>query len=248
MPQHNIRIVVAYDGSSYLGWQKTRMGPSIQGTLQQTLEQILQHPITIEGASRTDTGVHAEGQSAHFFTSKAIDPLKLQHSLNKMLPVDIRVLMLFQVDDRFHSTHDCISKEYHYHLCMGAIQLPRYRFISWHCPLPMDIAAMQTAAAKLVGRHDFAAFCNASKDADEDTVRELYRLEVQTLDDNRLRLVIEGNRFLYKMVRNLAGTLVYVGQGKITASEIPLLLAHKKRQAMGVTAPAHGLTLVKVRY
>jgi tRNA pseudouridine38-40 synthase len=147
----NLKLLLSYDGTSYLGWQKTAMGPSIEEELEKALSQILQHPVALQAASRTDAGVHAEGQVVNFFTEKEI----LQKSINGVLPKDISVLKLEEAHEAFHPTIDCRGKEYHYFVCTGNTQLPFHRRFSWHFNFPLEVEKMKKAAALLVGKHDF---------------------------------------------------------------------------------------------
>ena len=157
----NIRLTLSYLGTLYLGWQKTRMGPSIEEALEKALSQILQESISLQAASRTDAGVHAEGQVVNFFTKQEkLDLKRLQKSLNGLLPKEISVIDISFAPDPFHPTLDVLGKEYHYHLCCSTVQLPFYRHVSWHFPYLLDLQKMQDAAQLLVGKHDFSAFCN----------------------------------------------------------------------------------------
>lgn len=242
----NIRLLLTYDGTNYLGWQKTPEGPSIEETLQQALKQILQHPIQLQAASRTDAGVHALGQVVNFYTSKNID--KLQISLNSLLPKTIVVRSVEIASPNFHPTLDCISKEYTYQICLGPYQLPTHRLYSWHIHAPLKLSDVIQAAQHLVGTHDFAAFTNVKKN-------ETYESTVRTLDaflveeqERRLKLTVRGSHFLFRMVRNLVGTAIYAGLGKLSPKEIPGILASGDRTQAGITAPAHGLTLNSIRY
>lgn len=246
----NIKLTVAYDGTAYLGWQKTAMGSSIEQMLEQSLSQILQEQVTLQAASRTDAGVHATGQIVNFFTEKQNIQLKaLQIGLNALLPKDISVLNVEVANGSFHPTVDCLSKEYHYHLCYHSAQLPQHRFYSWHFPRHFDINLMRQAASLLIGEHDFSAFCNFKKNSTyAHYIRNVSSIHLVELPDSRLRFEIRGNNFLYKMVRNLVGTLVYVGCGKIDVKAIPDIIESKQRPQAGVTAPAHGLCLQKVYY
>lgn len=246
----NIKLIIAYDGGQYLGWQKTFTGPSIEGTLQETLEKILQEKIILQAASRTDAGVHAHGQVVNFFTcKKKLCIKKLIWSLNSLLPKDIVVLKAEIESSAFHPTLDCIGKEYHYFICFGIAQFPNYRFYSWHYPYSLNIENMKKAASYFIGVHDFSAFCNFKKNAEyEHTIREINQIRIDELPEERLCIKICGTNFLYKMVRNIVGTLAYVGKGKIHCDEIPKILASCDRTLAGVTAPAHGLTLYKVLY
>ncbi len=247
---HNIRLKIAYDGSNYLGWQKTPTGPSIEGTLQKVLEKILQEPIQLQAASRTDAGVHARGQVVNFFSNhEHVDLYKMLASLNGLLPKDIAVLSIDQVEASFHPTLDCIGKEYHYSISLGPVCLPEYQTTSWHFPYAVDISKMNRALDQFIGIHDFAAFCNVKKNETyESTVREVKGIVIETDRPNFLTIKIKGNHFLYKMVRNIVGTLIWVGAGKIEPEDISKILITKDRTLAGVTAPAHGLVLAEVYF
>jgi len=245
----NVKMIIAYDGTCYLGWQKTRMGMSIEEVLQECLEKILQEKISLQAASRTDAGVHAEGQVVNFFTTKKISNERLKLSLNSLLPKDIAILHVENASADFHPTLDCIGKEYHYHLCFGSVQYPRHRFYSWHFPQELNADNMRQAAASLIGEHDFSAFCNFKKNAAySNYIRQIQDIEILELPQKRLCIKIRGNHFLYKMARNIAGTLVYVGCGKLSLEDLPEILGSKKRTLAGMTAPAHGLALHKVLF
>jgi tRNA pseudouridine38-40 synthase len=234
------KLLLTYDGTCYFGWQKTRMGPSVQEALENAILQITGEKATPEAASRTDRGVHAEGQSVSFSISKEIDPYRLLGGLNAALPPDIRILELMSCESSFHPTLDASSKEYHYRLCLGPVQDPTQRLYSWHLKTALDLKKMERAARDLLGQKDFSAFANEKKENPICTIEEI------TFERLQIRLV--GDRFLYKMVRNLVGTLVYIGIGKLPEDCIPALLASKDRKAAGVTAPAHGLFLHRVFY
>ncbi len=245
----NVKLVVAYDGTLFYGWQETHEGPSIEGTLRNILEQILQEKITLQAASRTDRGVHAVGQVANFFTTKPVPLADLKKSLNALLPPEIRVVEAEEVPLSFHPTLDSIGKEYCYRLDYGEIQLPERRFFSWHFPYPLDIERMKEGARHFFGVHDFSSFCNMRKNLNyPDMRREICRLEIVEVADGELMIEVAGNHFLYKMVRNIVGTLAYVGQGKIGPEEIAVILSAKSRPLAGMTAPALGLTLTKIFY
>ena len=239
----NIKLIIAYEGTNYSGWQKTETGPSIEGELKKVLEQVLQHPVRLQAASRTDSGVHAEGQVVNFFTEKDIKRLK--YSCNSLLPGDIRVLELSEMPEKFHPTLDAKGKEYHYSICLGEAQLPFDRRFSWHFVKPVDMELMRQASVFFIGKHDFSALTNEKKD---DNVREVYRIEIEEVSENKIRIRVAGNHFLYKMVRNIVGTLLYVGCGMLKLEDVKTLLEKGDRTAAGMTAPAHGLTLKKVYY
>ncbi len=246
----NIKLVIAYDGTHYLGWQKTPKGPSIEEALEIVLKRIFQHPVTLQAASRTDAGVHANGQVVNFFTEK--DQIQfdcLQVSLNQLLPPDIVVLKAEEEVLAFHPTLDCKCKEYHYFICKDHVQMPEHRLYSWHCPRLDFLSEMLQASKIFVGKHDFSAFCNLKKQQNyESYVREILSVEVEPHTQERWVIKIRGSNFLYKMVRNIVGTLVYVGRGKITLDQVPQILASHDRRLAGITAPAHGLYLHQVFY
>lgn len=244
----NLKLTIAYDGTHFLGWQKTKEGRSIEATLQTAIEQVVRHPAPLQAASRTDAGVHAKAQVVNFICQRQdIELLKLQHSLNCILPKEIAVLDIEEMPPSFHPTLDCTGKCYRYFLCKGAVQLPWHRLYSWHVPGALDIAAMQQALPYFVGAHDFKSFCNAKKNETyENYVRTVMSLELDLFENDRLSFTITGNHFLYKMVRNIVGTLVDIGKKKMSAEEVPGIIASRKRTTAGVTAPAHGLFLEAV--
>ncbi len=246
----NIKLTIAYDGQAYLGWQKTSTGPSIEATLQQVLEQILQESVVLQAASRTDAGVHAKGQVVNLFSGTLKPSLKRFHaSLNSLLPSDIVVLDLCEEHPDFHPTLNCTAKEYRYTICNAQSQLPQNRFYSWHYPYPLDVDKMRIAAKFLEGAHDFSTLCNFKKNSNyTDWIREVSEISILELPENQLQISVKGKNFLYKMVRNIVGTLAHVGRGLILPESVPSLLNSQDRTQAGVTAPAHGLCLYKVFY
>lgn len=244
--QHNFKGVVAYDGSLYYGFQKTSLGKSIEGTLQAVIERITQESIKINGASRTDRGVHANGQVIHFFSSTQIPPEKLLYAINSLLPKEIRLLSLEIAPPSFHPTLDAKKKEYLYFIDQAAVYNPFTRGKAWHCHRPLNTTLMQKAALEMIGERDFSAFQNASKEK-KDPWRRIETIEILE-EGETLTIRVVGNNFLYKMVRNIVGTLVYVGLGKIAPEEIESILSQKLRKHAGVSAPAHGLVLNQVYY
>ena len=174
---------------------------------------------------------------------------RFKKGVNALLPYDIRVLNIEVASDSFHPTVHCVSKEYRYQLCYSAAQLPQHRFYSWHYPYALDIDVMRQGAVLLQGIHNFKAFCNQKKNERySDYMREVQSITFEELSPSRLLFIIKGPHFLYKMVRNLVGTLVYLGRGKLTLDQILTLLTGCNRAEAGMTAPAHGLTLYKVVY
>ncbi len=231
--------IISYDGTRYLGWQKTKEGASIQESLEQALFKITGEKGPIEAASRTDRGVHAEGQVIQFRSAGK----NLLRAFNALLPPDIRLIQLEEKE--FHPTLDAALKEYRYRLCLSPVQEPIYRLYSWHCHTPLNLNRMKQAAQDFLGTHDFTAFAN---EPEKNTVCTIEKIEFTEPSLGRLQIAISGNRFLYKMVRNITGTLLYIGCGKLPENSIPFLLASRDRKLAGVTAPAHGLFLHKVHY
>jgi tRNA pseudouridine38-40 synthase len=245
----NIALRLAYDGTRYFGWQKNNRGPSIEQTLQEVLEQVLNEQVVLQAASRTDRGVHAEGQVVNFFTKKSKTIESLLWSLNALLPKDITIIEGWYASLDFHPTLHAVGKKYAYTLCFAPIQLPFGRLYSWHLPYSLNLEEMKRAASHLVGTHDFSAFCTFRKNLNyPHKIRTIDSIELLSVAPGQLSIEISGTQFLYKMVRTLVGTLVSVGRGTLQAQDIPTILATKSRCQAGVTAPPHGLTLKKVFY
>lgn len=240
----NIKLIIAYDGTSFHGWQKTKMGPSIEETLQKSLEKILQEGVTLQAASRTDAGVHAAGQVVNFYASQP-NLRKLHQGLRGLLPKEISVLQIEEASPNFHPTLDNTGKEYHYNFCLSGTQLPFYRNFSWHVHTQLDIAAMEKGASLLIGTHDFSAFSSEPAINPSCTLTSITFFH---LPQNRFQISLIGSRFLYKMVRTLVGTLFYIGIGKINWKQGSIILESKARTSAGMTAPAHGLFLKQVFY
>lgn len=246
----NIKLIIAYEGTSYLGWQQTPNGPSIEESLKNVLEKIFQHKISLQAASRTDAGVHANGQVVNFFTSKEYPDLRRLHiSLNQLLPADIVVLEVEEMAMDFHPTIHCKSKEYHYFMCRDFAQMPQNRRYSWHCPLVSHLDNMREASKFFIGEKNYSTFCNYRKQMHyENYIREVYSIIIQEIPGNRLVFKIKGKNFLYKMVRNIVGTLAYIGRDKISISDLPRIFSSHDRTQAGITAPAHGLFLQQIVY
>ncbi len=245
----NIKMVIAYDGTHYFGWQKTKTGKSIEEELMRAIKRILQEEVTLQAASRTDRGVHADAQVVNFVIKRPdVDLNLLVKGLNAVLPKDICVKSAEFVENAFHPTLNCTAKEYHYTICNAPVQLPFHRHASWHVRPQLNLDEMRKAAQTLLGQHDFAAFCNDQALWDRNGICTLSKIALEPFDHQRLRIEIIGDHFLYKMVRNIVGTLVYVGIGKLSREDVPTILAQKDRTKAGMTAPGHGLTLKHVFY
>jgi tRNA pseudouridine38-40 synthase len=244
----HIRLVVEYDGTGLCGWQRQANGPTVQGHLEDALGELLTHPVSVTGASRTDAGVHARGQVASFRTERRIPLHGVRRGLNGLLPPSIAVAEATEVGDDFHPRFSATGKHYRYLLHTRADRSPRWRDRAWHHPEPLDRPAMRAAAAALIGEHDFAAF-RAAGCAAKHSVRRLHQVEVSELADEPVVAVdVRGNAFLRNMVRIVVGTLVEVGRGRRSATQVAEILASKDRTRAGITAPACGLELMSVSY
>ena len=246
----NIILTVAYDGTQFYGFQKTPTDSSVDGELEQALVTILQNKVLLQAASRTDRGVHASGQIVNFFTSKNPNLQKLHRSLNQLLPEDLAVLKVKEAPFfEFHPTLHAKAKVYHYQIYSSPTLMPYHRFTHWHIPTALNLDLMRKACSLFIGSHDFKAFCNQRKGlCYKDTVREISNLEIIEVEKNRLRIEITGTNFLYKMARNISGTLVYVGMEKLQLADIKNIISKKIRVEAGITAPAQGLFLHQVLY
>ena len=221
---------------------------SIQETIENALARILHESPKLQAASRTDAGVHAEAQVVNFLTENKMDLSLLKRALNGTLPKEIRILSMEEKPSAFHPTLDCVKKEYHYHIYTGNVQLPFHRNTSWHFPRFLNLEIMKMGIQPLLGTHDFSAFCNQRASWDRNPVCHLENISIHPLPDHRLCLSVLGDHFLYKMVRILIGTLVYVSCGKLEVKDLPHILRSRERKYAGITAPAHGLRLFKVYY
>jgi len=240
------KLIIAYDGTPYGGWQIQPNSVSIQSLIEKALHLILRKETPIIGSGRTDAGVHAKGQVAHFSAEEGLDLFKLRGSLNGILPPDIRILKLETVPDSFHARYSAVSKEYHYHLHLDAMMDPFRRLYALHVQSPLDLELMRQGALRFVGTHDFTSFANEGGSA-KDPVRTIFRLDICNVPGG-VRLEFEGNGFLYKMVRNITGTLLDVARGKLSLEELDQIFAAKDRSAASAPAPPHGLFLMKVDY
>jgi tRNA pseudouridine38-40 synthase len=239
------KLTIAYDGTRFAGWQTQSNGISIQATIEESLSTILRIPTEIIGSGRTDAGVHALGQVAHF-VAEPTDLRRLLRSLNGILPTDIRVLHIEEVDEIFHARYSAISKEYHYHFHLSPIIDPFKRLYVTHFPIPLDIALLGATAKLFVGTHDFTSFANKGSSS-KSPIRTVTRLDVCHVPHG-IRLEFEGEGFLYKMVRNITGTLLDVARGKITPDDVLKIFAAKDRTKAPPAAPAQGLFLMRVQY
>ncbi|MCW1966700.1 MAG: tRNA pseudouridine(38-40) synthase TruA [Anaerolineae bacterium] len=242
----NVRATLAYDGTHFLGFQRQASGRTVQGEVEAALQRVCKEAVGIIGAGRTDTGVHATGQVIAF-DAKWTHPLdRLQRALNSSLPDDVAIRALAQCDENFHPRFSAVSRTYEYTLRVVDVQNPLWRYYAWQVTQPLDVAAMNAAAMRLIGEHDFRSF--GSPTVGESTVRRVMRASWQVLAVGELRFTIEANAFLFRMVRRIVGTLVRVGQGKILLEEIDRMLEARNPDLVKVVAPACGLCLVNVSY
>ena len=241
-----IRLTVEYDGTNYSGWQRQENAISVQQRLEEALFRLLRAETRVTGASRTDAGVHALGQVVHFDTSSRIPPEKYAFALNTMLPDDIRVRASMAAADDFHARFHAKGKIYRYMMLSSPHASALRRNSHAHVIYPLDAALMDREAQRVVGTHDFKAFA-ASGSVAKDTVRTIYACRVARSGDE-VTLLVHGSGFLYNMVRILAGTLIQVGASKLGPGAIERALEGKSRLSLGITAPPHGLTLMRVFY
>jgi tRNA pseudouridine38-40 synthase len=244
------KLTIGYDGTAYEGWQVQKIGTGVQEKVEAALAKLFPSRPRVHSSSRTDTGVHALGMVAHFEaprTESRMSTRKLALALNAWLPEDIRVLSATKATREFHSRFDATGKQYRYFVWNHSAMNPLIRQTAWHVPRPLDIPAMRQAARMFVGKHDFRSFTSNTGYDRDSTVRTVTRCQLKQ-SGRLLTFIIEGDGFLYKMCRGIAGTIVQVGQGKFPADEIKTMLAKRNRRVAGMTAPAHGLVLWKVFY
>ncbi|MBF0338816.1 MAG: tRNA pseudouridine(38-40) synthase TruA [Nitrospirae bacterium] len=252
-----IRLTLSYDGTHYHGWQVQPATETIQGRIERSLRRITLKDVTLIGAGRTDAGVHALGQVAAFSVDTHLPPHTIMRALNAILPADIRILDAGYAPDGFHPRFSARAKRYAYVISMGGAVSPFLYRYCWHIGHPLDVTAMATAAGTLTGKHDFKSFCASDTDI-KTTIREVTTLGVEQLPLLRfmdfgiagdfLRVSIEADGFLRHMVRNIVGTLVAVGRGRLNHEGVRDILEAKDRRRAGENAPARGLFLERVFY
>lgn len=247
-PRRNIKMVVAYNGAAYHGWQR-QLEPF--DTVQQRIEgaacRVMGHPVTVHGAGRTDAGVHAQGQVANFYTTNFSVPLVgLRRAINSRLPHDIAIVSTAEVPETFHSSRSAVGKTYRYRIHVGPVRPVDRDKQVYHYWRPLEAQPMREAARRLVGTHDFRGL-TTSAETRENTVRTIYSCDVSEQGDE-IHVTVQGNGFLYNMVRNIVGTLVEIGRGHWTLDQIDKILATRDRANAGPTAPPDGLSLMCVHY
>jgi len=241
-----IKLTIEYDGTSYCGWQRQKKDTSVQQTVEEALHTLTGKKTVLHSAGRTDAGVHAMGQVAHFDTQAHIPPDKYSFALNALLPPDIRIKKSGKAPEGFHARFDAKKKLYRYVIQNSPHASALLRDQSMHVPVPLDTGKMRAAASCLVGEHDFSAFTSAQLRV-RSPVRTLYGIKISKKGDI-ITIDVTGNGFLFNMVRIIAGTLIYVGQGKLAPDDIPGILQSRDRRRAGITAKPQGLFLMYVRY
>jgi tRNA pseudouridine38-40 synthase len=240
------KLTLQYDGTNYSGWQVQPNGCTIQGVLEDALQRLFGEPARVAAAGRTDAGVHAAGQVVTFTSARQRSPDTVRRALNALTPRDLSVTAVEVVADTFDPRRDACGRVYDYRIWNSATASPFWRLYAWHVRPALDLAAMQRAAATLLGEHDFSSFRAADCDADH-PLRRVLRSDF-TQHGPLLVYTVEATAFLRHMVRNVIGTLVEVGQGRRQGDDIPALLDARDRTLAGATAPAHGLCLRLVKY
>ncbi len=249
----NIKLTIAYDGSEFHGWQFQLGVATIQGALNDALRKITQEKITVHGASRTDAGVHALGQVAHFKTQSSLSAVEFQRALNALLPPAIRIVSAEEVGHEFHARWQALGKTYRYRIYRGRVLPPFEYRRALHYPWPLDEEAMAAAARLFEGEHDFTSFAASAGSEEDDRDREMIRVIhsseiVREPNREEIAYVIRGQSFLRYMVRKIVGTLLEVGKGRLAPDEIPELFEARDRSRSGPTVPPEGLYLVSLEH
>jgi tRNA pseudouridine38-40 synthase len=248
----NLKLILAYDGAEFSGWQVQPDAITIQGTLASAIGRVTGEKVLPQGSGRTDAGVHALAQVATFATESPIPAQNLVKAINDILPSSIRVLEASEAPPDFHARKSAHAKTYRYRMYRGAICPPFLARYVWHYPYPLDENAMLCAAGLVTGEHDFTSFAavDSERGREDETISNVRRIFASTWEraGEELVYIVRGSGFLHHMVRNLVGTFVLVGKGTMEPEQISGILAARDRSAAGATAPAGGLYLVNVEY
>jgi len=245
--KRNLKMIVEYNGGGYHGWQRQNNTITVQQVIEEKISIITREEIKVIGAGRTDAGVHAINQVANFKTGSKIEETKLLQGINSLLPRDVVVKHLVEVEDAFHARHNARSKVYLYQIYNRPVRSVMYRDYAWFVRESLAIDRMRAALLLLKGTHDFSSFSAADKEI-KNHVRTVMDVDVKVAKCGMIKIYIEADGFLRYMARNIVGTLVDVGKGKLTPAEFMDLIEIKDRRRAGVTAPAQGLFLMEVKY
>ncbi len=243
----NIKLIVEYDGTAYCGWQRQKNGLSIQQLIEESICRMTGEESCVIGSGRTDAGVHAIGQVAHFHTSSLLGERNLLMGINSLLPLDIAVREAQEVDPSFHARFDVRSKIYLYRICNRPVRPALDRYRAWFIWAPLDLAMIEGGLDLFRGRHDFSSFCSTHTDS-LDHIRTILDIGVTRDADGMINISVEADGFLRYMVRNIVGALVDIGRGKYSREDLAGIMAAKDRSKAGLTAPSQGLFLKEVRY
>jgi tRNA pseudouridine38-40 synthase len=243
-----LKIVVEYEGAGYHGWQRQKDLLSVQQVLEESIKRITGERVVVVGSGRTDAGVHALNQVAHFKTASTLGLRNLLLGINSLLPFDVVVKELQEADELFHARFDVKSKVYMYQIFNSPLRSALYRHFAWHVHAPLNLIKMEEGLSFLKGSHDFSSLCGKKKDGKYNCVRNIHDARIEKTRPELIRIYLEANGFLRYMVRTIAGILIEVGMGKRAPGEIPLILDAKDRTRAGITAPPHGLFLMEVKY
>ena len=247
MDRKNVKLILAYDGARYHGWQRQVNGVTIQQVLEEAIGVMVGAPVTVHGSGRTDAGVHARAQVCNFIHGTRLTPEEFRRGLNSLLPDDILVREAAQVSLDFHSRYRAVGKTYEYRMLQRPEPDIFMRNYLWHIPVPLDISSMRECLSMLVGTHDFSSF-KSTGSGTVSSVRTIRTAELRDEGGGRYTVVMEADGFLRHMVRNIVGTVVEVGKGKTSAAGFREIMAACDRSAAGVKAPPQGLFLVAVHY
>lgn len=247
MEKHKIILFTEYMGTNYAGWQRQKNAEAVQNVLEDALEKLLKEDINLYGCSRTDAGVHAKNHVSHFLSSTRIPMDKFHLAIAAYLPLDVAVKGARLAEDTFHARFSAIGKQYSYYIWNRPYRSALRSAFSYHEPRPLNLQAMQKACVYFLGEHDFASFMAAGSDQ-VTTTRTLYSLKVMEVSPGLIRITVHGNAFLYNMVRIIAGTLAYVGLGKLQAEAMPEVISSLDRKQAGITLEPQGLFLDTVYY
>lgn len=242
----NLKLIIEYEGTNYHGWQRQKGALTIQGVIEDAIYAVSKERVKLISSGRTDAGVHALGQIANFHTESSLDAISWQRALNSLLPQDIVIKKTDFVPLDFHSRYSANGKVYRYVILNSPLPSVFYRNYAWHIQYPLNLRKMRKGMRYLKGTHDFSSF-RAASSTSKNPIKTIKYIEMEKRM-NFITIIIEADGFLHHMVRNIVGTLVEVGRGKIEPEEVKRILVLKDRRKAGPTAPPHGLYLVEVKY